>query len=386
MAASPKNARAPRSQLEHTKKEISILSRASNFVDAGFGVFALTLTLAVVSAVPVLNFASLGYLLEASARVAKTGRFRDGFPGLAVFSNLGKIALGVWLWILPIRFLHSSWRDAALIQKDNPKADELGSLLIVISILIGIHLVWAVIRGGKLRHFAWPAPVCFVRWLGSPLKLPRSNPSRLGWFIVKTPLSFLWLGARGFVGGLIWLAPGTSILMLSSASSKPGVAAVGGILGGLLLGIAVLFVPFLQTRFAISGRFSEFFTWRTAHLHFRKAPLPFCLALIVTLLFALPLYLLKIELAPEEVAWLPNLAFVVFILPARLLVGWAQFRAFRQESGQIWISRWAAILITIPVLATYVIIVWLTQFFSWHGSYSLLEQHAFLIPAPILGL
>jgi hypothetical protein len=37
-------------------------------------------------------------------------------------------------------------------------------------------------------------------------------------------------------------------------------------------------------------------------------------------------------------------------------------------------------------VAAYVFLVWLTQYLSWHGSLSLMEQHAFLVPAPLLGL
>ena len=34
----------------------------------------------------------------------------------------------------------------------------------------------------------------------------------------------------------------------------------------------------------------------------------------------------------------------------------------------------------------YVLFVYLTQFYAWSGSLSLLEQHAFLVPAPLFGL
>jgi hypothetical protein len=36
------------------------------------------------------------------------------------------------------------------------------------------------------------------------------------------------------------------------------------------------------------------------------------------------------------------------------------------------------------VALSYVLLLYLSQFFSWHGVYSLLEQHAFLVPAPLL--
>src|SRR5205809_278239 len=44
-----------------------------------FGLASLLACLAVLAAIPIVNFLSLGYLLEASGRVAKSGRLRDGF-------------------------------------------------------------------------------------------------------------------------------------------------------------------------------------------------------------------------------------------------------------------------------------------------------------------
>ncbi|HKB02845.1 MAG TPA: hypothetical protein VKD90_11540, partial [Gemmataceae bacterium] len=47
-----------------------------------FGFVSLIGGLAVLAAIPVLQFLSLGYLLEAGGRVARSGRFRDGFIGI----------------------------------------------------------------------------------------------------------------------------------------------------------------------------------------------------------------------------------------------------------------------------------------------------------------
>jgi hypothetical protein len=206
-------------------------------------------------------------------------------------------------------------------------------------------------------------------------------------FFGSLPILDLWiLGAKGFAGAAIWLAIPTLLLIAAGSIKNPGPSFLVSLLGGILLGIAVMYVPFLQTRFALTRRFSEFFSMREARNLFRRAPLAFWLALFVTLLFALPLYLLKIELTPNEVAWLPNLLFVLFIYPARLVVGWAVSRSLRREEKRIWVSRWVARLAVIPVVAAYVLLVWFTQYLSWHGSYSLMEQHAFLVPAPLLGL
>jgi len=96
--------------------------------------------------------------------------------------------------------------------------------------------------------------------------------------------------------------------------------------------------------------------------------------------------LLKVELTPQEVAWLPALFFVAFIFPARVLTGWALGRAFRREQPRLWLSRWLSRLAAIPVVGIYALITYFTQFLSWHGAPALLEHHAFMVPAPLLGL
>lgn len=351
-----------------------------------FGFVTLVLGLALVSVVPVLNLLSLGYLLEASARVARGGKLRYGFPGIRQFARLGTIALFVWLWTLPLRLVYDFWQDAELIEAGSQKADQLRIFLALLIMATAFHLIWAVLRGGKWWHFLWPAPVRFGKWLASERKFG-TLANNVKDFFGKVPLVELWIiGAKGFLGAAIWLALPTLLLIAAGGIEKPGPSLLVSLLGGTLLGIAVMYVPFLQTRFAVTRRFSEFFSLKEARNLFRRAPLAFWLALFITLLFALPLYLLKIELTPNEVAWLPNLFFVLFIYPARLIVGWAVSRSLRHTENRIWVSRWGARLAAVPVVAAYVFLVWLTQYLSWHGSWSLMEQHAFLVPAPLLGL
>jgi hypothetical protein len=39
----------------------------------------------------------------------------------------------------------------------------------------------------------------------------------------------------------------------------------------------------------------------------------------------------------------------------------------------------------LPIASIYVLIVFLAQYVSWGGFWSLYEQHAFLLPVPFLG-
>ena len=47
-----------------------------------FGLVSLVVGLSILAALPLLQFLSLGYFLESSARVARTGRLRDGLIGV----------------------------------------------------------------------------------------------------------------------------------------------------------------------------------------------------------------------------------------------------------------------------------------------------------------
>ena len=80
-----------------------------------FGLLSVLLGLAVFSVIPVLNLLSLGYLLHSSARVATTGRLRDGLLGVRKASVIGRVLVGAWLVFLPLRFLSALWQDAELI-------------------------------------------------------------------------------------------------------------------------------------------------------------------------------------------------------------------------------------------------------------------------------
>jgi hypothetical protein len=120
--------------------------------------------------------------------------------------------------------------------------------------------------------------------------------------------------------------------------------------------------------------------------HFRRAPVAFFVALLFTLALALPLYLLKIEIVPREAAWLPSLLFVVSIFPARFLTGWAMARSYARRRPRHWFWRHASRVAMVPLVLFYVLVVYFTQYLSWYGVWSLYEQHAFLVPAPFLGL
>ena len=106
----------------------------------------------------------------------------------------------------------------------------------------------------------------------------------------------------------------------------------------------------------------------------------FAFALTVHLLFAVPLYVWKIEAIPADLLYLEGLVFLAFIFPARLLDGWAYARGARRRRPRLWLVRWGCRFAVLPVAAAYVLAVFFSQHLGWNGVASLFEQHAFLLP------
>jgi len=350
-----------------------------------FGLAALIVGLSVLATIPLVQFASLGYLLEASARIARSGRLRDGLIGVRTAARLAGVVLGAILVLLPVWVVSQLWYSSQLISGDSQVTRQWRGALLVLAVLAAVQCGWACFRGGRLRHFLWPAPLQLLRRLRRG-GLYAEARDRLWEFVAGLHVTkFLWLGLRGFVGALFWLwLPVT--LMVLAARVPPGLGVPAGLLGAALLALVIIHLPFLQTRLAAENRFGAMFEVRAVRALFARAPLAFAVAVTTTLAFAVPLYALKAELVPREAAWLPSLAFVLFALPSRFLTGWAMARASRRADPRHGLIRWPARLALLPIVASYVLIVYFTQYVSWYGGWSLYEQHAFLVPVPFLGM
>ncbi len=345
-----------------------------------FGLAALVVGLATLAALPIFQFLSLGYLLESSARVARTGRLRDGFVGVRRAARIGGIAAGIWLATLPAWLVGTLAQSAELIDPGGRAARGWRALLIVTVGLTVLHVLAACTRGGRLRHFLWPFghPFWVIRRLREGGLYVASRDAFWASLAALRLPYFFRLGLIGFLGTLTWLV--VPAVLISAGGRVP----LLGILGALLLAIVVPFLPFLQIRYALEGQVSALFSRRAIRERFRRAPWAFAFSLMILLLAAIPLYLLKIEMIPREAAWLPSLVFVAFLAPARLLTGWAYARSGRRDRPSHWVFRLLGRLAIIPVAAFYVVIVFLAQYTSWGGAASLYDQHAFLLPVPFL--
>ncbi|MCI0683456.1 MAG: hypothetical protein L0Y71_15235 [Gemmataceae bacterium] len=346
-----------------------------------FGALTLMVGLAVLAALPVVQFLSLGYLLEAGARVARSGRLRDGFIGARLAARVGGAAAASWLLLLPVRLIAGIAYSAQVIEPggDTARAWRIG--LIVLIAFTALHIVAACARGGRLRYFVWPFN--FVWLLRRLFRGGYYTEARdATWdFVASLRLPYyFWLGFRGFVAAFAWLVIPVTLLALGRA------VPLLGFVGALALAWVLLYLPFLQLRMATENRLAAAFELRQARREFCRAPWAYSIAFVITLALALPLYLLKIEVVPAEAAWLPSLIFIMFIFPARLLTGWALSRARRRDTYRHWFFRWTGRLPFIPAALIYVLVLYFTQYTSWNGVWSLYEQHAFLVPVPFFGM
>jgi hypothetical protein len=367
-----------------------------------FGVASLIAGLALLAAIPLVQFLTLGYLLEVGGRVARTGRLRDGFVGVRKAARMGSIVLGTVLMLSPLYFVSNLLVNAQLIDPGGPSAQRFGTLLNVLMVLSLLHIVGAWSRGGKLRHFLWPmgSPLQLVRrwragerkdvlgliflgniwWLGRRLfqgGYYTQARDALWDFVVSLRLPYyFWLGVSGFLVGLVWLL--VPVALIAAGRKTP----IVGFIGGFLLIIAVMYVPFLQMRLARDGRLWSGFSLRGVRSDFSRAPIAFVFALLLTLAFAFPLFFFKIEMIPRDGAWLMTPFFILSIWPARLLTGWAYGRATHRDQPRHWVFRWSSRLLLVPIAAMYVLFTYFSQFTSWYGIWSLYEQPAFLLPVP----
>lgn len=356
-------------------------------LSAGFCLLSLVVLLAWLTAIPVLQLIAFGYLLHVSGRLKNGKKVRESIPQLSQAGSIGLAGMAIFLASLPTQLL-THWESVAqVIDPNSSQAKLLRIAAIASSIFATLYLIWAWIRGATLKSYLWPQPRRIYReafrW-----QTWNNAPDRLWDFTNALELpKYFWLGARGVVGTLIWLSP-TVIIIFAFREGETGLAGLVGVSAILCLAFSLLYLPMLQVHFASEGRFTAIFDRKKIRQLFRAAPWA-CLSAMVFSLFItpIPLYLLKIEATPREVVWLPCLVFIAFIFPARIGMGLAMRRAERKTpslSRLAKLSRLIARLGTCVVVAIYIAFVYVSQYTSWDGLLTWIQQHAILIPVPFL--
>ncbi|MEK6260339.1 MAG: DUF4013 domain-containing protein [Planctomycetota bacterium] len=352
--------------------------------ELAFGVVSLFALLAFLAAIPIANFLALGYLLDAEGRVARTGKLRYAMPLLPLAPKLGGIALGTWCWWWVVRLVSDAASDAALIAPGSGIAIAWRIFLTVLTVGVSIHLVLAIARGGRLGLFFWPTPLNGV-WLWKQLRrgdyADRAGNAVRDFIAALRLRHHFWLGLRGFAGAFAWLFIPTALFAALNDTSKPG-QVILTLLGGFLLVLTLSWVPFLQARFAAENRLSAMLELGTIRELFRRAPIVWFLAVVVLYALALPLYLFKLFEVPQDMGWMLTPIFIVSIYPAKILIGWAYSRAANKTRRGWLIVRWVCRLALLPLLGSYVFLLFFTPAVGAAGRAILFQHHAVLLPWP----
>lgn len=356
-------------------------------IHGSFSIASLIVLLAILTAIPLVQITTFGYLLAVAGRLANGETFRNSLPHLRHAGQIGMAGLAIFIAALPTQlFVH--WEYVSnLIDPGSQQAIAMRVLAIAISMFAIAYLMWAWARGGHLSHYLWPQPKRFLRE-GWRWKTWSSLPERLWDFTASLELpNYFWLGLRGVVGTLIWLIP-AMIIMRAFREGETGIAGLIGFVSLVFLGIGMLYLPMLQAHFGAENRFRALFEVSVIRRNFVSAPWAWFLAMVITLILTpIPLYLLKVEATPREVMWLPCFVFVAFILPARVATGLALRRARRRPavSGR-WgmFSKWFVRFANSLAVAAYLLFVYVSQYVSWDGLETWVQQHAVLIPVPFL--
>ena len=393
-----------------------------------FGVCSTIFLLAVLANVPLLQLITFGFLLDSGGRAARGQKFRTQFSGIKKATQLGGLMLGVWLLVWPMRIVSGFWLDAAIIDPQSSQTLALKIFYWVLTFATIAHIFAAIICGGKLRYFFWPlmAPFSLAIWLARRSLITRKilfftigrlSPKLVADICMAKPISdwflpaiflrrlfnenlfalsqngiwnflrslqlprYFMLGLKGLVGTVCWLALPT-LMLAGSTSDKPGIAGLC-LLIGIVVSVPVFaLLPFVQAHFATDGKLRRFFEPFQVLRLFARAPVAHLLSLFVILLFALPLFLLKIEEVPAEFLWSLSLLFIAFGWPSHMISGWAVGRAANKEKPVRWWLRYPIQFFATPVSFVFAVIFYLTRYISWNGTWSLLENHVFLLPAP----
>ncbi len=354
-------------------------------VRAAFGTASLVLLLAVVAAIPLLNFVALGYMLEAEGCVARTGRLRSANPLFRLAPRVGSIALGIFLWLIPLQILASRAADAAVIDPTGAAAARLATGKLVLAVITAVHLCMALARGGTLGCFF--RPIKNFRWLWRRFRdgdyWDHAHYHVMDFVSELRVRHHFFLGLKGAFGAFVWLLIPTALYAFYDVQNRDQPEAIFvTVVGGFMLLIVFAWLPFLQARFAAENRLRAMFELRAIRKAFRRSPLTWLVAIVAVYVLALPLYLTKARLLPQDAMWLITAVFIVSMYPARIITGWVYHRAMTRPREAWFGWRWASRLTMIPLLGIYVFLVFFSQAIGQHGKAGLFEHHAFLLPVP----
>lgn len=343
--------------------------------------------LALFAALPGLNVLSLGLLIDAEARVGRTGRFRDGFPLLPLSTRIGTIGIMVLLFLAPIMLLSSLAGSQDVIRDiSGLEPGRLRMITTTLQVVVFVHLMLAIANGGGFWRFL--RPISNIRRLRRDWRSGKFVDSVNAWSArildLFQPLQHFRTALYAAGGAICWLVIPTLLLGASSTRphQNPAGAAILSLLGGVLMIPVAAWLPLLQCHQAATGRFLAIFEVRQAREIIARVPLRWAIATILLYGLAVPLYLSKIVVPPADAFWLFTPLFIIVIYPTRLLMGWVYGTGQQAGSRSNPLICWPTRLFMIPMLGLYSLILFVVPLISEAGPRAMFENHAFLLPAP----
>lgn len=352
--------------------------------------FSLIVLLSVTATIPILQLASLGYMLEASGRLARGLPLRSCFPGAATAGRMVTSAVWLGLTWLPVWFVADLAYSAELIDPGSASAARWRFGARTVSVIWVLWSAWALFRGGRWYHFIWPAPKTLLRTVLKREAWHALEDRLWAWAGGLRVPHLMKIGLYGTLGAILWLiVPSTLIVIALNGSAnnnatpaENGLLAVVGLIGAFWMWYVLQYLPFLQVHMGAEGRLRAILDRRAIQSAFRHAPAAYGLAAIAFFAMAIPLYLLRIESIPPQLWWMLSILFVVFMFPAKLLVGWALRCSRLRPQPSHWLWRWMAWVTMFAGVGLYVGVLYIAKFALWEGAASVLLQHAFLPPVP----
>lgn len=351
------------------------------------GIITLLVLLTITAIVPVLNFVSLGYLLEVEGQIARTGKLRHALLLLPAAMRVGSIVVGMLLCLLPVILLADVARDARWIAPSGVATWFWNVALALTGIAVAVHLVLSLSRGGSLGCFV--RPIKNVRWIRQQAKSGKywSHADRM----IQDFVSALrlrhqfWLGVRGFFGTWVWLAVPTALYGTGWYSGSTWFRILTLVTGACFIPL-LAWMPFLQARLSAENRLSAMFEVRQIRELFRQAPMSWVMATVAIYGLSIPLFLYSLQLrmhAPFRINlwWDLALVSIVCTFPARVAVGWAYHRATVRGPawiGWIWLSR----IVLAGSLGLYVWLLFHTPITHEYPPWQL-EHHTLVLPVPL---
>lgn len=358
-------------------------------IQTGIGLGFLFFLLAGLAAIPVLNFIAFGMLLDAEAKVGRSGRFRAGFPLLEYSTRVGMIVLMVGLAISPVLLTTSIVNSQDVVrQLSGLPPGGMRAFKVFLQIAMFTHLMLAIANGGSFWSFLRPIRNLrrFIKRLRSGEFVAAVNVWSERFLAVFKPLQHFKLAIYAVVGALCWLI--IPMTLLSTATLNPRqegptiLALLVSLLGGLLVIPVVAWLPLLQCHQAATGRFTAIFDIRVAREIIARVPMRWVLSTFLLFGLAVPLYASKVVIPPADAYWLLTPLFIATIYPTRLLIGWTYGTGLQKEERQYFFLRWPFKIVMFGLLAVYSLILFAIPMISESGFRGLLDNHAFLLPIP----